>query len=70
MEQHIFSSRLAISFSCVGHTYSHLFTPIFFTLVPLALEAHLGLSHGETVSLIVVGNALFGFVAPLAGWLG
>ena len=69
MEQHIFSSRLAISFSCVGHTYSHLFTPIFFTLVPLALEAHLGLSHGETVSLIVVGNALFGFAAPLAGWL-
>ena len=69
MERHTFSSRLAISFSWVGHTYSHLFTPIFFTLVPLALEAHLGLSHGETVSLIVVGNTLFGFAAPLAGWL-
>ena len=66
MEQHIFSSRLAISFSCVGHTYSHLFTPIFFTLVPLALEAHLDLSHGETVSLIVVGNALFGHLSPAA----
>ena len=64
------SARLAMGFACIGHTYSHLFTPIFFTLVPLALEKQLGLSHGETVSLIVAGNALFGFAAPLAGWLG
>ena len=62
--------RLAMGFACIGHTYSHLFAPIFFTLVPLALEREMGLSHGETVSLIVVGNALFGFAAPLAGWLG
>ncbi len=69
MEQHELSSKLALGFAGIGHTYSHLFAPIFFTLVPLALEQHLGLSHGETVSLIVVGNLLFGFAAPIAGWL-
>lgn len=63
------TSWLAIGFAGIGHTFSHLFAPIFFTLVPLALEAHLGLTHGETVSLIVVGNMLFGFAAPAAGWL-
>jgi len=63
------SSVYSMSFSCLGHTYSHLFAPIFFTLVPLALEKEFGLSHGETVALIFAGNALFGFAAPLAGWL-
>lgn len=63
------SSRYAMMFSCIGHTYSHLFAPIFFTLVPLALERQFGLSHGETVALILAGNALFGFAAPIAGWL-
>lgn len=69
MQQSALTSRIAIGFAGIGHTYSHLFQPIFFTLVPLALESHLGLSHGETVSLIVAGNLLFGFAAPLAGWL-
>jgi len=64
------SDRLSMGFSCVGHFYSHLFAPIFFTLVPLALEQELGLSHGETVALIVAGNLLYGLAAPLAGWLG
>ena len=63
------SARYSLSLACVGHAYSHLFSPIFFTLVPLALEKELGLSHGETVTLIFAGNALFGFAAPLAGWL-
>ncbi|MEK9753165.1 MAG: MFS transporter [Rhodospirillaceae bacterium] len=69
MQQSAAKPWVAIGFAGIGHTYSHLFQPIFFTLVPLALESHLGLSHGETVSLIVVGNLLFGFAAPLAGWL-
>lgn len=63
------SARLAVGFSCVGHSYSHLFAPIFF-VAALALERDLGLTHGEAVALIVVGSALFGFAAPLAGWLG
>jgi len=69
MQERALTSWVAIGFAGIGHTYSHMFAPIFFTLVPLALERHLGLSHGETVSLIVVGNALFGFAAPSAGWL-
>ena len=36
----------------------------------LALEGDLGLSHGKSVSLIVVGNVLYGAAASLAGWLG
>lgn len=63
------SSRLPLAFSCVGHTYSHLFAPIFF-VVALLLEAEFGLTHGEVVTLIVAGNVLFGLAAPLAGWLG
>ncbi len=63
------SARYSMGLACIGHAYSHLFSPIFFTLVPLALERELGLSHGETVSLIFAGNALFGFAAPIAGWL-
>ncbi|MEO5335536.1 MAG: MFS transporter [Magnetospirillum sp. WYHS-4] len=62
------SSRLILAFSCLGHLYSHLGAPIFF-VVALALEREWGLSHGETVGLIVVGNLLYGLGAPLAGWL-
>ena len=63
------SARLSLGFSCVGHTYSHLFAPIFF-VVALTLEEELGLTHGETVALIIVSNVLYGAAAPLAGWLG
>lgn len=62
------TARLSLGFSCVGHTYSHLFAPIFF-VVALLLEAEFNLTHGETVSLIVIGNVLFGLGAPVAGWL-
>lgn len=64
-----YSAPLSMGFSCVAHSYSHLFAPIFYVAV-LALEPELGLSHGEAVSLILVGNVLFGVAAPLAGWLG
>ena len=62
------SSRLSLGFSCVGHTFSHLFAPIFF-VVALLLEAEFNLTHGEVVSLIVAGNVLFGLGAPVAGWI-
>ena len=62
------SSRLSLGFSCVGHTFSHLFAPIFF-VVALLLEAEFNLTHGEVVSLIVAGNVLFGLGAPVAGWV-
>ncbi len=63
------SARLSLGFSCVGHSYSHLFAPIFY-VAALSLERELTLTHGEVVALIVGGNVLFGFGAPLAGWLG
>ncbi|MCW8916861.1 MAG: MFS transporter [Magnetovibrio sp.] len=62
------SARWSLGFSCVGHTYSHLFAPIFF-VVALMLEAEFNLTHGEVISLIVVGNVLFGVGAPFAGWI-
>jgi MFS family permease len=43
--------------------------PIFF-VVALTLETEMSLSHGEVVSLIVLGNVLYGVGAPLAGWIG
>lgn len=63
------SARLSVGFSFVGHTYSHLFAPILF-VVALSLERQWGLTHGEAVTLVVLGNVLFGVTAPLAGWLG
>lgn len=63
------SARLSLGFSCIGHSYSHLFAPIFY-VAALSLEQELSLTHGEVVTLIVAGNVLFGFAAPLAGWLG
>ena len=63
------ASRLTLAFSCVGHTYSHLFAPTFF-VVALTLESELGMTHGEVISMIVLGNMLYGLMAPLSGWLG
>lgn len=63
------ASRLILGFSCIGHLFAHLAAPIFF-VVALALEREWGLTHGETVELIVIGNVLYGLAAPLAGWLG
>jgi len=63
------SARLSLGFSCLGHTFSHLFAPIFY-VVALALEEDLGLTHGEVIALVVAGNVMFGLGAPLAGWLG
>jgi len=63
------SARLSLIFASVGHTYSHLFQPLYYVAV-LTLEGELGLTHGDTIQLAVLGGMLFGFGAPLAGWLG
>lgn len=63
------SAQLSLGFSCLGHAYSHMFAPIFY-VAALTLEGDLGLTHGEVVGLIVIGNVLFGVAAPLAGWMG
>lgn len=64
-----YSAPLSLGFSCVAHSYSHVFSPVFFVVV-LALEAQFGISHGNAVTLILAGTLLFGMGAPLAGWLG
>ena len=63
------SANLSLVFSSVGHSCSHLFGPIFY-IAALTLEKKLSLTHGDVVSLIVVGNVLFGVAAPVAGWIG
>jgi len=65
----ILSARLSLGFSCAGHSFSHLFAPIFY-VAALSLETELALTHGDVIVLIVAGNVLFGVAAPLAGWLG
>ena len=62
------STYLSMGFAYIGHTYSHLFPPIFYVVV-LTLENEWSLSHGEAITLIVTGNILFGVLSPLAGWL-
>lgn len=63
------SARLSLIFASVAHTYSHLFQPLYYVAV-LTLEDELGLTHGEAIQLAILGGMLFGFGAPLAGWLG
>ncbi|MEQ8321812.1 MAG: MFS transporter [Rhodospirillales bacterium] len=63
------SAKLSLIFSSIGHTYSHLFQPLYYVAV-LTLEDELGLTHGEAIQLAVMGGFLFGFGAPIAGWLG
>ena len=62
------STYLSMGFAYIGHTYSHLFPPIFYVVV-LTLENEWSLSHGEAITLIVTGNILYGVLSPLAGWL-
>ncbi|MGH6718378.1 MAG: MFS transporter, partial [Alphaproteobacteria bacterium] len=63
------SARLALGFSSVAHTYSHLFMVLYPTVV-LALEPVFHLPYGDLVLLAVAGNVLFGACALPAGWLG
>jgi len=63
------SARLSLAFSCAGHTYAHVFEPIFF-IVALVLPDVFGLSYEEVLALVIAGKLLYGLAAPLAGWLG
>ncbi|KAA5606570.1 MFS transporter [Roseospira marina] len=62
-------ARTALGFSCVGHSISHIFEPIFY-VVALVLPAQFGISYEAALALILGGKLMFGIVAPLAGWLG
>jgi MFS transporter, FSR family, fosmidomycin resistance protein len=63
------SPALAQAFSNVGHSYSHILTILYPTVV-LALEREWGISYGELIALLFAGQILFGVAALPAGWLG
>ncbi len=63
------SAALAQAFSNVGHSYSHILTILYPTVV-LALEPAWGMTYGELIALMLAGQILFGAAALPAGWLG
>lgn len=63
------SASLAQGFSNLGHAYSHILTILYPTVV-LALEPLWGMSFGELIALMLLGQILFGVAALPAGWLG
>lgn len=67
MQRH--AGFLTLSFSSLAHTYSHLFTLLYATVV-LVLEREWGLSYAELFALSIPMSVLFGAAALPAGWLG
>ena len=63
------SNRTSLFFAQIGHTYTHVFMLLYPTVV-LALESELGMSYGDLLVLMTLGNVLFGAAALPAGWLG
>lgn len=63
------SATLALWFSCIGHTYSHLLTMLYLTVV-LTLEREWGMGYAELIKLSTVGALLFGAGALPMGWIG
>lgn len=64
----IYSPKLAIGFSCLGHAMMHILVSLFLTIV-LALEREWRLGYDELIQLWTLGTFLIGAGAPLAGWL-
>lgn len=63
------SARLALGFSSVGHSFAHLVTLLYPTVV-LALVDAFHMPYGELLILSTPGFVLFGIAALPAGWLG
>jgi len=63
------SAGLAQAFSNVGHSFSHILTILYPTVV-LALEPAWGMTFGELIGLMIAGQILFGVMALPAGWIG
>ncbi len=60
--------NLSILFSNIAHLLVHMLIMLFPTLV-LVLEHEWGMSYGELIALMFVGQILFGLGALPAGWL-
>lgn len=63
------SPALAQGFSNIGHSYAHILTMLFPTVV-IALESSWGLSYGDLLALMIAGQVLFGAGALPSGWIG
>src|SRR5262245_14609647 len=63
------SARLALWFSCIGHTYSHLLTMLYLTLV-LTIEREWAMGYAELIKLSTLGAQLFRAGALPMGWIG
>jgi MFS transporter, FSR family, fosmidomycin resistance protein len=63
------SGRLALVFSCIGHTQMHVLAGLYLTVV-LVLETDWQLSYDHLLRLWTLGALLIGVGAPIAGWLG
>lgn len=64
-----YASILTLSFSSVAHSFSHLFTLLFATVV-LVLEREWGMGYDALFALSIPMSILFGAAALPAGWLG
>ena len=62
------SSRLSLTFSCIGHATMHLFAAFYFIIV-LALEKAWQLPYHELIELWTLPAILIGLCALPAGWL-
>ena len=62
------SARLSLIFSCIGHTYVHVFT-VFYATIVVALEVSWDRPYHELIELWTLGALLVGLCALPAGWL-
>ena len=62
-------ARLVLVFSCIAHTFDHMFMLLYQTAV-LGIGDGFGLSYDELLTLALPGFVLFGVGALPAGWLG
>ncbi|QDO98610.1 MFS transporter [Ferrovibrio terrae] len=63
------SGFLTLVFSSLAHTYSHLFTLLYATIV-LVLEREWGMGYDTLFALSIPMSVLFGAAALPAGWMG
>lgn len=62
------SGLATTAFASVAHTYSHLFTLLYATVV-LSLEREWGMGYAELIALSIPLSVMFGLGALPAGWL-
>lgn len=61
-------AKLALGFSCVGHTITHLMMLVY-PVVVLSLEREFNQSYADLLPLAFAGFVLYGVAALPAGWL-